>query len=72
MKRVKLIEINIDENMKINEFKYIIITNNEGSVEISELRTYSINEPNFVYNVDDSMSIFNYIQGFSQEILDNS
>ena len=72
MKRVKLIEINIDENMKINEFKYIIITNNEGSVEISELRTYSINEPNFVYTVNDSMSIFNYIEGFSQEILDNS
>ena len=69
MKRLKLIEILFNESMKIQGFRYHIVNNNEGSLEISELKTHTINEPNFNFDYENHKNNCQYIQEFSTELL---
>ena len=69
MKRLKLIEILFNESMKIQEFKYLIVNNNEGSIEVSELKTHLISEPNFNFDFENHKNNCQYIQEFSTELL---
>lgn len=72
MKRIKLIDIILNEDNKIQEFKYLIVNNNEGSIEISELKTHTISEPTFNFDFENHLNNCKYIQEFSNELLNIS